>query len=130
MKMKAAISRRKVHKKVQKMLLNFDKIEEKVIPQFRGGEKETIARMFTDPLIKIMRGKLAPVESIGLHTHETNREVIYILEGEGKVLYDGAYESVAAGSCHYCPKGHEHSLINDSKADLIFFAVVPEHGEN
>lgn len=83
--------------------------------------------MFTDPLVKIMRGKLAPGASIGLHTHETNSEIIYVLEGNGKVLYDGEYETVGAGSCHYCPKGHEHSLINDSQADLIFFAVVPEH---
>ena len=111
------------------MLLDFDKIEEKVIPQFRGGEKETVTRMFTDPQVKIMRGKLAPGASIGLHTHETNSEIIYILEGEGKVLCDGAYESVEAGICHYCPKGHEHSLINDSQADLLFFAVVPEHGK-
>jgi len=111
-----------------KMLLEFDKIEEKVIPQFRGGEKETVTRMFTDPLIKIMRGKLAPGASIGLHTHETDSEVIYILEGCGKVLCDGSCEAVGPGSCHYCPKGHEHSLINDSGSDLLFFAVVPQHG--
>ena len=28
--------------------------------------------------------------------------------------------------CHYCPKGHTHSLMNDSDAELEFFAVVPE----
>lgn len=41
------------------------------------------------------------------------------------MLYDGAYEDVEAGVCHYCPKGHSHSLINNSDADLVFFAVVP-----
>ena len=64
--------------------------------------------------------------SIGLHTHDTSSEIIYILKGRGKVLYDGGYEEVEEGLCHYCPKGHEHSLINDSDEDLIFFAVVPE----
>ena len=73
-----------------------------------------------------MRAKRIPGASIGLHTHETSSEVIYILEGEGKVLYDGAYEAVSAGSCHYCPKGHTHSLINDSEKDLYFLAVIPE----
>ena len=29
------------------------------------------------------------------------------------------------GDCHYCPKGHTHSLINNSDEDLVFFAVVP-----
>ena len=50
--------------------------------------------------------------------------------GEGRVMArmytDGEYEPVSAGSCHYCPRGHAHSLINDSDGDLTFFAVVPE----
>ena len=36
-------------------------------------------------------------------------------------------EQVREGQCHYCPKGHSHGLINDSGADLVFFAVVPTH---
>ena len=108
------------------MLIDFQAIPETVIPHMRGGEKELAARMYTDDLGKIMRGKLIPGASIGLHTHETGSEIIYILDGTGKVLYDGAYETVSAGSCHYCPKGHTHSLINDSEEELIFFAVIPE----
>ena len=108
------------------MLIDFQAITEQVIPHMRGGEKEVAARMYTDELGKIMRGKLIPDASIGLHTHDTSSEVIYILEGRGKVLYEGAYEEVSAGSCHYCPKGRAHSLINDSEEDLIFFAVIPE----
>ena len=70
-------------------------------------------------------GKLIPGASIGLHTHETDCEIIYILSGKGKVLYGGEYEIVSTGDCHYCPNGHSHSLINDSENDLIFFAIVP-----
>lgn len=110
------------------MLLNFDQIEETVIPNMRGGEGQVVSHMHTDGNNKIMRGLLAPGCTIGLHTHETSSEIIYILSGTGKVLCDGAYEPLSAGSCHYCPKGHEHSLINDSEGELIFFAVVPEHG--
>ena len=46
--------------------------------------------------------------------------------GTGRVLMDGEYEKLEAGMCHYCPKGHTHSLMNDSDAELEFFAVVPE----
>lgn len=109
------------------MLLDFKNIEEKVFPQFKGGEKETIFRMYTDENNKILLGKLVPGASIGLHKHETSSEAILVLQGEGKVLFNGEYEKVEAGLCHYCPKGQEHSLINDGKEDLIFFAVVPEH---
>ncbi len=108
------------------MLIDFAAMEEQIIPHMRGGEKEAAMRIHTDAMGKIMKGRLIPGASIGLHTHETNSEIIYVLEGTGKVLCDGAYEPLAAGSCHYCPKGHAHSLINDSAADLVFFAVVPE----
>ena len=108
------------------MLIDINAIEEKAVPHMRGGEKEANLRTCDDGLCKIMRGRLVPGASIGLHTHETNSEIIYILSGTGKVLCDGAYEPLSAGSCHYCPKGHAHSLINDSDGELAFFAVVPE----
>ena len=108
------------------MKIDFSAIEETVIPHMRGGEKELRAHMFTDALGKIMKGRLVPGASIGMHTHETSSEIIYILSGTGKILYDNGCEALAPGSCHYCPKGHAHSLINDSDKDLEFFAAVPE----
>jgi len=110
------------------MKILFDQIPETVIPHMRGGEGQVVSRMHTDGDNKIMRGLLAPGCSIGLHTHETSSEIIYVLSGTGKVLCDGVYEALSAGDCHYCPKGCAHSLINDSEGDLTFFAVVPEHG--
>lgn len=109
------------------MIIDFSKIETTVFKNFRGGEKNTAANMFVDENNKIMHGVLEAGASIGLHTHEDNSEVIYILEGNGKILYDGEYELLEKGSCHYCPMGHSHSLINDSEKDLVFFAVVPNH---
>ena len=111
------------------MLIDFDAMETTVIPHMRGGEKEMAAQMHTDTMNKIMRGRLIPGATVGLHTHETNSEIIYILSGTGKVLYDGVYEPLSAGSCHYCPKGHGHSLQNTGPLPLEFFAVVPEHPE-
>lgn len=109
------------------MKISFDQLDEKIIPKFRGGKKNTKAKMYADEKIKIMHGSLEPGASIGLHTHETSSEIIYILSGSGKVLYNDTTELLAPGECHYCPKGQAHSLINDSSdTDLLFFAVVPE----
>lgn len=108
------------------MKIEFNNIDEKVMPEFKGGAGEYIARMHSDELSKIMYGKLPAGSSIGYHKHETNCEIIYILEGNGKCIYDDVEEQLTAGDCHYCPKGHSHSLINDSDSDLVFFAVVPE----
>lgn len=108
------------------MKIEFNQIEEKRLSEFKGGAGELIAKMHTDELGKIMYGKLKPGSSIGYHKHETNSEIIYILEGSGKCLYEDGEEKLTAGDCHYCPKGHSHSLINDGNADMVLFAVIPE----
>ena len=108
------------------MIIPYSTMEEEHFPSFKGGEGALEAKMFFDGLNRILHGRLVPGASIGLHTHEDNSEIIYILSGTGKVLYDDGEEVVTAGQCHYCPKGHSHSLINDSDADLVFFAVVPQ----
>ncbi|MDD4125312.1 MAG: cupin domain-containing protein [Eubacteriales bacterium] len=107
------------------MIIDFGKIPEKELVNFRGGEKAYNTRMFDDGINKIMLGRLVPGASIGLHTHDTSCEVIYFLSGTGKAIYDGITEEVFAGICHFCPKGHSHSLQNDGMEDLVFVAAVP-----
>ncbi len=107
------------------MKIVFDTMEETVLANFCGGEKEFRANMHIDENGKILRGRLVPGASIGLHTHDTSSEMIYYLSGQGKVICDGVEERVAAGDCHYCPKGSAHTMINDGDEDLVFFAVVP-----
>ena len=109
------------------MQINFDTMMNTVMPNMWGGEKEYVARMHTDHHVKIMRGVLVPGASIGLHTHKTNSEIIYVLSGCGKMIYNETVEFLKAGDCHYGPKGCSHSFINKSDEDLVFFAVVPEH---
>ena len=111
------------------MLIEFDKLEKEIVPHMRGGEKQVTLERFIDPMNKIIRGRLIPGATIGLHTHDDGCEIIYILSGKGRILYDDGCEPLEAGSCHFCPKGHTHSLINDSPEggeDLCFFAVVAE----
>lgn len=109
------------------MLIDFDKIEETVTPHFKGGEGVTHSRQMFDGVNKIMRGCLMPGCTIGYHSHDTSSEMILILSGEARCLYDDGEERLLPGQCHYCPKGHSHSLINaSSTTPLVYFAVVPE----
>ena len=108
------------------MLIDFSKMELTVLKNFYGGEQEMRANMHVDERNRILRGSLAPGASIGMHTHETSSEIIYILSGTGKALYDDGEERLVPGMCHYCKKGHAHSLINDGAEELCFFAVVPQ----
>lgn len=109
------------------MVIDFNKMEEVANPQFKGGVGDTMFRTFNDGTNKIMRGRLEPGCSIGYHSHETNSEIIFVLSGEAKCLYDNDEERLTAGQCHYCPCGHAHALINASFTEpLVFYAVVPE----
>lgn len=107
------------------MKIDFSAINENSIPNFKGGKKEFNVKMFNDGLNKVMMGRLIPGASIGMHTHEDSSEIIFITKGNGCVNYDGSIIPLSAGDVHYCPKGHGHSLINNSDADLEFSAVVP-----
>lgn len=108
------------------MILDFKNMKETVIPNFKGGEKEIATRVYADEKNRIMVSKLIPGASVGLHTHEGTSESIYIIEGSGKILYDGEEMRIEAGQAHYCPEGHGHSLMNDTEKELVFFAVVPQ----
>ncbi len=106
------------------MKINFDEMEKQKLPNFKGGEGYMIARIFDDGCGRIMKNILEPGCSIGMHTHENDCEVIYILSGGGKVVFDNGEESLETGDCHYCAKGHSHSLINNGEEDMVFFATV------
>ena len=108
------------------MLINFKGMEEAALHNFYGGKKDLFAKMFADKQNRILYGRLDPGASIGTHTHETSSEIIFVLHGTGKAICDGETEALSAGSCHYCPKGCTHSLVNDSSSDLVFFGVDPQ----
>ena len=113
------------------MIIRFGQMEETILPNFKGGEKEFAAYMFFDGTNRIFRGRLIPGATIGMHTHEDSCEVIFIIAGCGTIVErdETGVETgtpVETGDCLYCPKGGTHSLQNTSEADLVFYAVVPQ----
>lgn len=106
------------------MTIRFDDIEEAIVPNFKGGDKEIGMRVYDDGSKKIMRLRLQPGASIGLHTHTDNCEIIYPVSGHGIAICDGVAEEVVPGTAHYCPKGSAHTLRNDGDTDLVLNAVV------
>lgn len=109
------------------MIIDFPNMPVELIPNFKGGEKEFSVQMFNDGSCKIMHGTLIPGASIGLHTHETDAEILFVIAGKGTLIDDGTPKPIQAGQCAYCPKGHNHSLVNsDDKQDLEFYACVPQ----
>lgn len=108
------------------MILDLMNTPEQAMPNFKGGEGITYARMFFDGQNRIMLGRLPAGSTIGMHTHETSSEIMHVLHGTARVIMDGKTEIIRPGQTHYCPKGHTHTTMCEGEGDLIILAVVPE----
>lgn len=109
------------------MVIDFNDIELIKFDGFKGGKGELDSRNYVDEDNKIMYSVLKPGARSGLHTHEENSEIAYIISGTATCYYDGNEEVVQAGQVHYCPKGHAHYMENRTDEDLVYLAIVGEH---
>lgn len=109
------------------MILDFEKMTAVDMPQFKGGEGTLQLRKFDDPAMgSVVRLTLPPHTSIGLHTHEGNCEVVYVLCGHGDCLYDDGVYPVAPGSILYCPEHHAHAIRNTGDEVMELLGVLPK----
>ncbi|MBQ8201753.1 MAG: cupin domain-containing protein [Clostridia bacterium] len=108
------------------MVIDLMNTPETAMPNFKGGEGVAYARMFFDGQNRMMLGRLPVGSSIGMHTHETNSEIMHVVSGAARVIMDGAEEIICAGQTHYCPKGHTHMTMPYGNEELVIFSVVPE----
>lgn len=106
------------------MIADILNIEEVAIEHFKDGKGTVYARMYNDDTNRVLIARLPPGASIGMHTHETSQETIFILEGEGAIICDGVRKDVSKGYVHICPKGSSHSIENDCKSDLVMLGSV------
>lgn len=109
------------------MEIKLHDLPDEVVYRLRDGEGNTHKQTYEDKAARIMILTLEPGASIGRHTHDANFEVFYGLSGKGKVLYEDTEEPMLPGSCHYCPQGSSHSLVNDSAEPLSVFAIVAKY---
>ncbi len=110
------------------MKLAFDSMEDTILHEFNGGNGDIIAKMYTDGSNRLMRATLDIGCSIGEHTHSTNCESIYVLQGAVKVTIDGEEEIIKAGEVHFCKKGSTHKIEQYGDEKTIMFCSVPAVG--
>ena len=108
------------------MKIDFEQISECDIEGFKGGKGLLHAHNYVDADCKIMLHRLEGGATTGLHKHEINCEIVYVVSGEATVHCDGQTEKIVAGQVHYCPRGHSHYMENHSDEPMTYFAVVPE----
>ena len=106
------------------MLVNFNVINEITMPGMNNGTGEMTVRMYNDDKYRMIHTVIHSGGSIGLHVQESGDDINYVISGAGKALCDGAEETLVPGTCHICPKGSEHSIINTGEDDLVILTIV------
>ena len=64
--------------------------------------------------------ELPPKSKMDLHKHIDEEEIIFIIEGFGKVHFeDGSHEAIEPGIVIVAPKGIDHFMENESRNSKI-----------
>lgn len=67
--------------------------------------------------------EVPPLSEMQPHTHDDKEEIIFILEGNGEVVIDGAREAFEPMTAIVFPQGKEHQVKNKSKSTLKFVFI-------
>jgi len=65
-----------------------------------------------------------PKGFVAKHTHKTEEQIYYMLEGEGLMELDRSQQIVRAGTTIFIPSGVEHALYNTGIRDLTFLVIT------
>ena len=102
----------------------------KVLTNFRDGVGDIAMFHFMDEKEAKGTGRLfaktviEPGNSIGMHTHEGDFEVYYILKGKALVNDNGNEVELEPGDCHICADGESHSIKSVGNDTLEYIAIV------
>jgi quercetin dioxygenase-like cupin family protein len=55
--------------------------------------------------------------------------IIYVVEGNGTLEYEGEEFELRPGSTSYVTGGHEHQLRNAGSDQFVFICIVPKEGD-
>jgi mannose-6-phosphate isomerase-like protein (cupin superfamily) len=71
---------------------------------------------------------LQPGEEIGTEVHEVD-QLIYVVEGEGKVVLEGRGEKIDEGTVVCVPARTQHNVVNTHNEPMQLFTVYapPQH---
>ena len=94
----------------------------------RGGRKYVELTQLSAQLPGRMRMfnvlTLIPGASIGYHVHENETELLYFLEGNGRVQDDDRFYDLNAGDAMATYSGHGHSVENTGDTNLVILAAI------
>jgi mannose-6-phosphate isomerase-like protein (cupin superfamily) len=86
--------------------------------------------LFTGTKSQLVLMSLEPGEEIGEEVHAVD-QIIYLVDGDGKVVLDGAEEKLEKGFAVFVPAGTKHNVINTDDEPVKLFTVYapPQHAD-
>ncbi len=112
------------------MLIRTNELPEQIREHAYGGAGRLLCRTLLTPeqwrgeLKLCNRLRLEPGSEIGVHQHQTDFELYYILSGTGTLNDHGEEKQVIAGDLVYTADGESHSLMNTGSEILELLAIV------
>ena len=84
--------------------------------------------LFTGKSSQLVLMSLEPGEDIGSETHDVD-QLLFVVEGEGKVVLDGRDERFEDGMVVCVPAGTRHNILNTDDEPMRLFTVYapPQH---
>ena len=104
--------------------VDINSMETDTVYNYKGGDNMVLSKMAPLGSNKAIYSIVPPGSSVGYHTHETDMEIVYVLQGTATVRMDSTTLVYTPGMVHYCPKGHSHSISNLGQEDLVSFNVI------
>lgn len=92
-------------------------------PKFEGVKIALLVDSQKSPQASVSLLEIEPGVEIPIHTHETQIDSIYVLEGEGEAFVNGKWEGISAGDYIFVPAGEEHGVKNTGQGRLKLFIV-------
>jgi mannose-6-phosphate isomerase-like protein (cupin superfamily) len=84
--------------------------------------------LFTGTKSQLVLMSLRPGEEIGAEVHKVD-QVLYVVDGEGKVVLDGIDKEFEKGEIAFVPAGVQHNVINTDDEPMKLFTIYapPQH---
>ncbi len=98
--------------------------------EFRGGHGSVRMEHFMDMAMANGAGRLFSKSSleagssVGIHKHEGDCEVYYILSGKALVHDNGTESELGPGDINFCQDGGTHGIKNIGDAELSYISVI------
>ena len=72
---------------------------------------------------------IPPGSSIGVHEHEGNDEIYFIVSGKPRIDVDGCERRIEGGGIAVVRSGQKHSLVNDTDENVAIFVIQVRHAQ-